>query len=90
MIKAKANDIEITGTDEEVVPEFLAIYKIIEAKYKEKGKNFRSMLLSIIFDAEFEKIQAEKTKSNIINFEEIKRKWKRNDKWRFYWRFSVN
>lgn len=73
MIIAKDNKLEVNGTFDEVMPEFLAIYKVLEEKSKEQGKNFRSLFLSMIFDAEFEKIQLAKNKSKIINFNDIKK-----------------
>ena len=73
MIIAMDNKLEVNGKFDEVVPEFLAIYKVLEVKSKENGKNFRSLFLSMIFDAEFEKIQLGKNKSKIINFEDIKK-----------------
>ena len=73
MIEANNKKLTVNGTVDEVIPEFLAVYKVLESKFKEEGKNFRSLFLSMIFDSEFEKIQLGKSKSKIINFNDIKK-----------------
>lgn len=74
MIKIEGGKLETNGDSHVILVEFLVIYKYLEVEFKKHGENFRSLLLAMIFDSEFEKIKPTEAKSNIINFEEIKKR----------------
>ena len=38
MIEANNKKLTVNGTVDEVIPEFLAVYKVLESKFKEEGK----------------------------------------------------
>ena len=57
MIKVENGELEINGNNRDVLAEFLMIYKYLERDYKEHELNFRSILMTLIFNEEFEKLK---------------------------------
>ncbi|MBR2651941.1 hypothetical protein IKD56_00880 [bacterium] len=75
MIKLENGNLEIGGENTTVLAEFLMIYKYLELDYAKHGLNFRSILLPMIFDKEFEKLKTkeERKREKIINLKEYKK-----------------
>lgn len=73
MIKIENGNLEISGENTTVLAEFLMIYKYLELDYANHGLNFRSVLLSMIFDKEFEKLKTKEERKKIIDLKEYKK-----------------
>ena len=72
MIKVENGDLEINGQNIDILAEFLMIYKYLEKDYASHNLNFRSVLITLIFDTEFEKLKTKEERGKIVNFEDIK------------------